>query len=174
MSYGIMRTSKGAPWLNNKGDHIARLDQQISTAKWADQHATRFGTDAEQRQARRILQTCRKTKAHALKTWEVEWLTERAEEANRAMNTPNVTDIFRIVKTSSQAVVGKGREVASRRAMSQQEAEAWKVHFENIQLGAGEIHPSVWEDVTDSTAKDSTQPTLPPGRNFTEFYGICT
>lgn len=83
-------------------------------AKQQDQTARTTGDAVQCRVARRALQHARKIKAHALKSWERDWLSMKADEANAALSTPNVTDTFRIVKHICTAVEVKTRDGGSK------------------------------------------------------------
>ena len=144
---GVIESHRGAPWLRNRAADIERLDAAIQSAKQQDQYARATGDAAQCRVARYALQHARKHKAHTLQTWESTWLSEKAEEANAALSTPNVTDIFKIVKHICTAVGVKTGDGGQRHATNAQEAEAWKEHFEQIQAGSGTVDPSVWEDI---------------------------
>ena len=70
----------------------------------------------------------------------------KADEANAALSTPNVTDIFKIVKHICSAIGVKTGDGGTSHARNAQEAEAWKEHVEGIQAGSGQVDPSVWAD----------------------------
>ena len=144
---GVVHMSRGAPWLRSRGPEIQQLDHTILLAKQRDQQARQQDNLEEREYARRALQQARKEKTQRLQQWEVAWLTEKAEEANRALSTPNVTDMFKIVKTLCQEVGGKPRDGSAQMAAGPEVSEAWKHHFATIQQGAGNIADSVWQDI---------------------------
>ena len=145
---GILKLHKGAPWLRYHGNVIKQLDQAIRQAQEADRQARHTGDPQRMQQCRRQLNTARRDKLQQIRTWETEWLSQKAEEANRTLDTPAATNIFQLVKELISAV-GKGsRDGGQAHAGSPAEVEAWKDHFQAIQQGIGEVDDSIWPDIS--------------------------
>ena len=145
---GILHYHKGAPWLRTHGDEIGSMDQTIAAAQAADRTARRHGDHQEMARCRHQLQLVRKQKLWKIKAWEVEWLQQKADEANRVLGTPDATHVFRIVKDLIAAVGKPVGDGGRKMAASQEEVEAWKDHFAAIQAGIGEVNPNIWPDIT--------------------------
>ena len=145
---GILKLHKGAPWLRYHGNVIKQLDQAIRQAQEADRQARHTGDPQRMQQCRRQLNTARRVKLQQIRTWETEWLSQKAEEANRTLDTPAATNIFQLVKELISAV-GKGsRDGGQAHAGSPAEVEAWKDHFQATQQGIGEVDDSIWPDIS--------------------------
>lgn len=145
---GILKLHKGAPWLRYHGNTIQQLDHNIRQAQMADRQARRNGDIQQMQQCRRSLQNARRVKLQQIRNWETTWLSQKAEEVNRTLDSPVSTTIFNLVKELISAV-GKGyRDGSKAQAGSPAEVEAWKDHFQAIQQGIGEVDDSIWPDIS--------------------------
>ena len=92
-------------------------------------------------------------------------MSQKAEEANRTLDTPAATNIFQLVKELISAV-GKGsRDGGQAHAGSPAEVEAWKDHFQAIQQGIGEVDDSIWPDISQRPIDTSVDDPL-HGKSF--------
>lgn len=145
---GILKLRHGAPWLCYHGTEIQQLDTNIAHAQHRNRAARRQSDPQLMRQCRAALQNARKAKAQQIRTWETTWLSQKAEEANRVMNTPAGTKVFQLVK-ELKAAVGKGNRDGGRiQAGSPAEVEEWKDHFQAIQQGIGDVDDTIWPDIS--------------------------
>ena len=167
---GIIHLHQGAPWLRIHGTQIKAMDRAILQAQQWDRQARSAGDPLQAQRARSNLRQARKQKARQIKLWEVEWLSQKAEEANRTINTSATSNVFRLVQDLVFAV-GKGHKDGGRaHAGSPAEVEAWKDHFQAIQQGIGEVDDSIWADITSRDADISLNDT-PTWEEFLKAIG---
>ena len=74
-------------------------------------------------------------------------MNQKAEAANTAADTGQSGTLFQIIKDLTQVKEHRRSFGFRRDAYPQEEAEAWKEHFAQIQAGVGDIPDEVWQDV---------------------------
>ena len=151
---GVLTNSQGAPWLRGKDHEVQQLDRYIVEAQNADRtirhNPTNLPPDLWQQQCRlkrHQLQQARKYKREQLNKWEEDWLNAKAEEATRASDRHYLGDLFGIIRELSNLKDSNTRFGLRKHLDPQAEAEAWKAHFEAIQLGAGQDR-NTWRGIT--------------------------
>lgn len=90
-------------------------------------------------QCRRQLNMACRAKLQQICTWEAEWLSQKAEEANRTLDTPVSTTVFQLFKELISTVGERFRDGSKAHAGSPAEVEVWKDHFQAIQKGIGDV-----------------------------------
>ena len=75
-------------------------------------------------------------------------MNQKAQAANTAAETGQSGTLFQIIKDLTQVKEHRRSFGFRRDANPQEEAEAWKEHFAQIQAGVGDIPDEVWQDVT--------------------------
>ena len=155
---GTLLQAQGQPWLKGREQEIHLLDQIISQARHTDKQIRQNsqGLPPDQlgprkRNARLALNQARHTKRQAFSRWEEEWMNQKAQDANEAAQLGRMGTLFQIIRELSQAKAHRKRFGLRRTENPQNEAEAWKEHFKQIQDGIGDIPEAVWNDVKHET-----------------------
>lgn len=155
---GTLLQAQGQPWLKGREQEIHLLDQIISQARHTDKQIRQNlqGLPPDQlgsrkRSARLALNQARHTKRQAFSRWEEEWMNQKAQDANEAAQLGRMGTLFQIIRELSQAKAHRKRFGLRRTDNPQNEAEAWKEHFKQIQDGIGDIPEAVWNDVKPET-----------------------
>lgn len=122
--------------------NIMALDRDIQQARNEDKDARqhRNGLLWEdwlkvKRAKRQQLQQVRYRKREYLQKCAEEWMTSKAEEADRASERRHMGTVFQIIRELIQAKEHRRRFGHRRHDNPQEEAEAWKIHFALIQQG---------------------------------------
>lgn len=147
---GILEQTHSQPWLQGRDQDIQLLDQIIRHAR-AEDKRIRTNPDglspALKRRKRRLLNEARENKRNMFTQWETEWLDHKAEQADQAAAHGHMGTVFQIIRELSQAKEHRRRFGLRRQDNPTEEAEAWKLHFEAIQSGVGQVPDTVWADV---------------------------
>ena len=141
---GVLHHHKGTPCLTNRGPEIQTLDQCIHRAMVTDRTARQTGDP-------QMMMMCRPRRpprqSDQLRQWETDWLSLKAAETNRLLDTPASSQVFQLVKDLLNAVGKSPRNGGRRVVASQAEVEDWKLHFQAIQAGLGTVDPRIWTDI---------------------------
>ena len=151
---GLLEQTHAQPWLQGRDQDIQLLDQLIRHARIEDKRVrdNLEGLSPEvlgplKQRKRRLLNEAKENKRMMFTQWETEWLDQKAEQADQAATHGHMGTVFQIIRELSQAKEHRRRFGLRRQDNPTEEAEAWKVHFESIQSGVGQVPDAVWADV---------------------------
>ena len=151
---GEAEVDKVRPWLEGHWEELKQLDATVAAALQRDRQVRQGDQPWDEAQQllvyaeRRTLNQARRVRRRKLSEWETSYWSQLAAQALQAERERNLGELFRLHKllgAHTKLRQGDGSRVLPTDLDA--EREAWKVHFEAIQAGAGEVADRVWANI---------------------------
>ena len=151
------------PWLKGKEREIKELSNQVHLAELNLKQA-RLSNANDLDQLLQARRTASRSLSKQKQRWEAQWWDDLADKAQQAGDANDEFTFWQVCKTLGFRDTRTFHQVAkSTVPQPELEREAWKAFLADIQKDAGNVHPSVWEHVPESSSL-ATELSLPPSR----------